>query len=254
MTTSLAGRTALITGASSGLGAHFARVLSGAGANVVLGARRLDRVEALARELDSPTAGALAVRMDVTDEASVVAAYDAAEARFGLVNSIVANAGMTAADWAIRLPYEKLRALTDTNFIGVYLTVREGAKRLIAAGRPDCERGRIIIIGSVAADLSTSVDAAYGASKAAVAHLGRNLAREWARKGINVNIIQPGYVETEINQSGMEFEVGKQFIAATPRGRVVDIQSFDPTVLYLASDASAQMTGAVINVDDGQSL
>lgn len=254
MLISLAGRTALITGASSGLGAHFARVLSKAGANVVLGARRLDRIEALAAELDSPEAGALAVQMDVTDEASVVAAFDAAEARFGLVDTVIANAGITAADWAIRLPMERLRAVTDTNFVGVYLTAREGAKRLIAAGRPASERGRIILIGSVAAHMSTSVDAAYGATKAAVAHLGRNLAREWARKGVNVNIIQPGYVETEINQGGMELEVGKHFIAATPRGRVVQIEAFDGMILYLASDLSAQMTGAVIDIDDGQSL
>ncbi len=254
MSLTLAGRTALITGASSGLGAHFARLLSGAGANVILGARRVDRIEALARELDSPTAGALAVHMDVTDEASVIAAYDAGEARFGLVDTVIANAGITAADWAIRLPYEKLRLLTDTNFIGVYLTAREGAKRLIAAGQPASARGRIILIGSVAANLSTSVDAAYGASKAAVAHLGRNLAREWAHKGINVNIIQPGYVETEINQSGTEFEVGQQFIAMTPRKRVVPIEAFNGVVTYLASDQSAEMTGAIINVDDGQSL
>lgn len=104
MSHSLAGRTALITGASSGLGAHFARLLSGAGANVVLGARRKDRIEALARELDGETAGAMAVTMDVTDEASVIAAYDAAEARFGLVDTVIANAGVTAAGWAINLP------------------------------------------------------------------------------------------------------------------------------------------------------
>lgn len=254
MTDSVVRRTALITGASSGLGAHFARLLSNAGFNVILAARRLDRIEALARELDSPAAGALAVRMDVTDETSIIAAYDAAEARFGLVDTIIANAGMTAADWAIRLPYEKLRVLTETNFIGVYLTAREGAKRLIAASHPSCERGRIILIGSVAANLSTSVDAAYGATKAAVAHLGRNLAREWARKGINVNIIQPGYIETEINQTGMEFEVGQHFIAATPRKRAVPIQALDGVMLYLASDASAETTGAIINIDDGQSL
>lgn len=254
MSHSLAGRTALITGASSGLGAHFARLLSGAGANVVLGARRKDRIEALARELDGETAGAMAVTMDVTDEASVIAAYDAAEARFGLVDTVIANAGVTAAGWAINLPMEKLRQVTDTNFIGVYLTAREGAKRLIAAGRPASERGRIILIGSVAAHMSTSEDAAYGATKAAVAHLGRNLAREWARKGVNVNIVQPGYVRTEINQGGIELEVGQLFIAATPRRREMPIQALDGIILYLASDTSAETTGAVIDVDDGQSL
>lgn len=254
MLVSLAGRTALITGASSGFGAHFARLLSRAGANVVLGARRLDRIEALARELDSASAGALAVQMDVTDEASVIAAYDAAEARFGLVDTVIANAGVTAADWAIRLPMEQLRTVTDTNFIGVYLTAREGAKRLIAAGRSASERGRIVLIGSVAAHMSTSEDAAYGATKAAVAHLGRNLAREWARKGINVNIVQPGYAETEINQKGTEYEIGQLFIAATPRKRVMPIEALDEMVLYLSSDMSAHTTGAVIDVDDAQSL
>jgi NAD(P)-dependent dehydrogenase (short-subunit alcohol dehydrogenase family) len=254
MQLSMKGRTALITGASSGLGAHFARLLSGAGANVVLAARRIDRTEALARELDCPDAGALGVAMDVTDEASVIAAYDAAEARFGTVDTIIANAGVTIAGPSVKSPLEVLRTVTDTNFLGVYLTVREGARRLIAAGAEVSPRGRIVLIGSITSHMTDCGDSAYAATKAAVAHLGRNFAREWARKGINVNTIQPGYVMTELNQTALESERGKEFIAAFPRRRVVSMEALDPMMLYFASDVSAQTTGAVIDVDDGQSL
>lgn len=251
---SVTGRTALITGASSGLGAHFARLLSAAGANVVLAARRADRVEALAKELDSPSAGALAVSMDVTDEASVIAAFDAAEARFGLVDTVVANAGVTIPGSAVKSPIETLRTVTDTNFVGVYLTAREGARRMIAAGTDKTERGRIVLIGSITSHMQNCGDSAYAATKAAVAHLGRNLAREWARKGINVNTIQPGYVMTELNQAGLESEAGQKLIATFPRRRTMAKESLDGILLYFVSDASASTTGSVIDIDDGQSL
>ena len=130
---SLAGRTALITGASSGLGAHFARLFAQAGANVVLGARRTDRIAALANELDAGETGALAVPLDVTDEASIKEAFNMAEERFGPVDTIIANAGTSAAARATEVSVEALRMVTDTNFTGVYLTAREGARRLIAA-------------------------------------------------------------------------------------------------------------------------
>lgn len=254
MQISMSGRTAMITGASSGVGAHIARLLSGAGANVVLGARRIERTKALADELATASAGALAVAMDVADEASVIAAYDAAEARFGTVDTIIANAGVSIAGQAIKSPMEALRTIADTNFIGVYLTAREGARRLIAAGNDTAARGRIVIIGSITSHMTNCGDSAYAATKAAVAHLGRNLAREWARKGINVNTLQPGYMLTELNQDGLESEAGQAFIANFPRKRTMPIQALDGMVLYLASDASTAMTGAVIDVDDGQSL
>ena len=247
----LDGRVALITGSSSGFGAHFARLYAKAGAKVVLGARRVERVEALAAEIG---ADALAVSLDVGDEVSTVAAYDAAEARFGTIDTIVANAGMSHAGRATEVSVEGLRQLIDANFLGAYLTLREGAKRLMAAGSRESGRGRAIIIGSITSHLTGQGDSAYAASKAGVAHLGRNLAREWVRQGINVNVIQPGYVQTEIAGDWFQTEGGARQIAAFHRKRMMDITALDPLMLYFASDASAQVTGGVIDVDDGQSL
>lgn len=247
----LENRTCLITGASSGLGAHFARLYADAGANVILGARRLDRVIELANELGD---NALAVQLDVTDEASVVSAFDAAEARFGVVEIVVANAGMTLGGRATEFPLEGLRSLIDTNFLGVYLTAREGGRRLIAAGSRETGRGRIILIGSITSHQTGSGDSCYAATKAAVAHLGRNLAREWVRQGINVNTVQPGYIDTEISGNWFDTDGGKAQIAKFHRRRLQTPKSLDGIMLYFAGDASAFTTGAAIDIDDGQSL
>lgn len=251
---SLAGRTVLITGASSGLGANFARLFAQAGANIVIGARRADRIAALAAEIAAGGSDVLAVSMDVTNEASLQAAYDAAEARFGVVDTVIANAGTSAPGRATDVSEDGVRMVTDTNFLGVYLTAREGARRMIAAGVRETGKGRIILIGSITAHLTGEGDSAYAATKAAVAHLGRNLAREWVRQGINVNTIQPGYIQTEIAGDFFQTEYGKAKIAAFHRKRMQPIASLDPLMLYFASDASAAVTGAVIDVDDGQSL
>ena len=146
---SLQGRTALIAGASSGFGARFAQLFAAAGANVVLGARRTDRTDALAKEIGDAGGKALAVPLDVTDEASIIAAYDAAEERFGTVDSIVANAGVAASGRSTEVAADRLQMLLDTNFKGVYLVAREGAKRLIASGSREKENGRIVIVGSI---------------------------------------------------------------------------------------------------------
>ena len=248
------GRNVLITGASSGLGVHFARLFSSRGANVVLGARRMDRVEALAEQLEAEHCQALAVTMDVSDEASISAAYDAGEARFGKIDTIIANAGKSAKGRATDVPTEELRALTDTNFTGVYLTAREGAKRMIAARNLEAGNGRIVLLGSITAHLTGGGDSAYAAIKAGIAHLGRNLAREWVRQGVNVNTIQPGYIQTEIAGDWFQTEGGRAHIAGFPRRRLQPMDSLDSMMLYFASDASACTTGAVIDVDDGQSL
>lgn len=248
---SLAGRTALITGASSGLGAHFARLYAQAGAKVVLAARRTDRIAALAHEIGS---AAHAVAMDVTSEDSVASAFTAGEAAFGPIDIVVANAGTSAPGRATHVSEPGLRMVTETNFTGAYLTAREGARRMIAAGVKETGQGRIILIGSITALLTGEGDSAYAATKAAIAHLGRNLAREWVRQGINVNTIQPGYIQTEIAGDFFETDLGKAKIAAFHRRRMQPIESLDSMMLYFASDASACVTGAVINVDDGQSL
>jgi NAD(P)-dependent dehydrogenase (short-subunit alcohol dehydrogenase family) len=251
---SLAGRTAFITGASSGFGERFARLYSAAGANVVFGARRVERVERLAAEIEAGGGKALAVPLDVTDEASIIAAFDAAEARFGAPDVVVANAGTAATGRSTDVPLSGVRSVVDTNFTGLYLTAREGAKRMMAAGSKDSGRGRIILLGSITALMSGQGDTAYAAIKAGVSHLGRQFAREWARSGINVNTIQPGYIHTEIDGEWFDTEGGARQIASWPRRRLTDISALDDMVLYFASDRSSQVTGAVMTVDDGQSL
>jgi len=251
---SLKGRTALIAGASSGFGARFGKLFAAAGANVVLGARRTDRTDALAQEIIGEGGKALAVPMDVTDEASIVAAYDAAETAYGTVDTIIANAGVSAAGRSTDVAADRLQMLIDTNFKGVYLVAREGAKRLIASGSREKENGRIVIVGSITSQLTGEGDSAYSASKAGVAHLGRNLAREWVRQGVNVNTIHPGYIPTEIQGDWYQTAGGEAQIAGFHRRRLQDIESLDPMMLYLASDASRMMTGSDIVLDDGQSL
>jgi len=247
----MAGRVALITGASSGFGAHFARLLVREGAKVVIGARRTDRLADLAAELGD---AALAVAMDVTDEASLIAAYDAAEARFGTVDTVIANAGIAKAGRSVDLPLSAVSSVVETNFTGVYLTAREGARRMIAAGFKARGRGRVVLIGSITAELTGQGDSAYAATKAGVAHLGRQFAREWVRQGINVNVIQPGYIRTEIDGDWFESEGGKAQVAAFHRRRMCPIEALDAPLLLLGSDASAHITGSVLTVDDGQVL
>ena len=244
----------MITGASSGLGAHFAALCAAAGANVILGARRLDRSRALAQTLIEEGGHALAVTLDVTSENSVAAAYEAAERAFGTVDTIIANAGLSAGGRSTDVPVADVRSIMDTNFTGVYLTVREGARRLIVANSRALEHGRIVIIGSITAHMTGQGDAAYAASKIAVAHLGRNFAREWVRQGINVNVLQPGYIRTEIGGDWFDTAGGGAQIQSFHRRRLMQASALDELAVYLCSDAARQITGAVIDVDDGQSL
>ena len=247
-------RTCLITGASSGLGAHFARITAGAGARVVLAARRRDRVEALAAEIAAAGGAALPVTMDVSDEISVSAAYDEAEATFGTIDTIIANAGVAAPGRSTEISAGAMLGVLETNVLGVLLTAREGARRLIAAGSRENGVGRIVLIGSITAEMTGQGDTIYCASKAAVAHLGRNLAKEWVRLGINVNVMQPGYIQTELAEDWFSSEGGKAQIAGFNRRRLQPVNSLDAPLLYLCSDASAHTTGAIFTVDDGQLL
>ena len=252
--TQLKGRTCLITGASSGLGAHFSRTLSAAGARVVLAARRLDRVQDLAKEIRATGNEAFPVAMDVSDEKSVTAAFDAAETAFGPVDTIIANAGVSAPGRSTEISIESMRSVLDTNGLGVLLTAREGARRMIAAGSRDDRRGRILLIGSITAEMTGQGETIYSASKAAVAHMGRNLAKEWARLGVNVNVIQPGYIQTELSGDWFKSEAGLAQISGFNRRRLQPVSSLDAPLLYLCSDESAYTTGGLFTIDDGQLL
>jgi NAD(P)-dependent dehydrogenase (short-subunit alcohol dehydrogenase family) len=246
------GRIALVTGASSGLGRRFAIVLAKEGAKVVVAARRKDRLDDLVKEIGVERA--LAVGCDVTDEASVVAAYDAAEKRFGLVDTVVNNAGMTHVDNALTQSVDEFRRIMDLNVTAVWMVAREAARRLIKAGAEKSERGRIVNIASMAGRTVLPNVTAYNASKAACAHLTRSLAREWARYGVNVNALSPGYIATELTGGWLESEGGKKTLGKVPRRRIMDEESLDEAILFLCSDGARFVTGTDVLVDDAQSI
>ncbi len=247
----LAGRTVLITGASSGIGARFAQICADAGAAVVVGARRVDRLDVLCAAIVARGGRALAVALDVADEASVIAAYDAAEAAFGTVTSVVANAGVNYEGRALDIEIADFDQLFAVNVRGVFLTAREGARRMRAADIAD--QGRVVLISSITAQMRTPGTVAYSASKAAVTHMGRVLAREW-RSGPNVNLLSPGYIRSELSGDWFDTDGGKRHIATWPRRRMLDEDSLDASLLYLLSDASRNVTGSDFVIDDGQSL
>jgi NAD(P)-dependent dehydrogenase (short-subunit alcohol dehydrogenase family) len=247
----LSGRTVLITGASSGLGRHFARIAAGAGARVAVAARRTDRLEALVKEIGTNSA---AVAMDVEDEASVIAGFDAAEKALGPIDGVIANAGMNSRGMALDLPIEEFDRVVNVNLRGAFLTVREGARRMIAAGSKQSGRGRILLVGSLGARKALPGIAAYCATKAGVVMLGKALAREWANQGINVNSICPGYIATELNDEFLASDSGQKLIAGFPRRRLMQEGDLDGVVLHLLSDAARTITGAAFDVDDGQGL
>lgn len=251
MTGRVAGRVALVTGASSGLGKRFAQVLAAEGAKVIVAARRKNRLDDLVKELGI---NALAVQCDVTDEAQVIAMYDAAEAKFGLVDTVINNAGMTHANNAVTQDIAEFRKIMDLNVTSVWCVAREAARRLIKAGPEASHRGRIVNIASMAGRIVIPHVSAYNASKAACAHLTRSLAREWARHGINVNALSPGYVATELTDEWLNGEGGAKTIGKSPRRRVMDEASLDEALLFLCSDQSKFVTGTDVLVDDAQSM
>ncbi len=244
----LSGRTALITGASSGLGARFGRILAANGAQVALGARRKDRLEALASEIGD---GAAAVSMDVASEADIIAGFDAAEAALGPVDTVIANAGVDGNGMAVDVSEAEIEQTLAINLKGSILTAREGAKRMIANG---VTKGRIVMVASITAFEPSPGLVAYAASKAGVVQAAKSMAREWARYGICVNTISPGYIRTAINDEWFDTEAGKRQITRYPKRRLMGEEGLDGPVLYLCSDAAEFVTGSDFVLDDGQTL
>lgn len=243
----LSGQVALVTGASSGLGYRFARVMAAAGAKVAIAARRMDRLEALAAEIRADGGDAAPIRLDVTDAEQLVAAVAQAEAALGLVTILVNNAGIPDAARAHKMPLELIDRVLDINVRAPWILSCEVARRLIAAKSP----GRIINIASMAAFHYAGNGAAlYSVSKAAVVRMTEALAVEWAGLGINVNAIAPGAFESEM-MDGMVSRMG-DIAQYFPRKRIANPAQMDSTLLFLASPASEAVTGTTIRIDDGQ--
>lgn len=247
---SLAGKIALVTGASSGLGAHFARVLAGAGAGVVLTARRFDRLSRLESEIRATGGEAWAVELDVTDQASVARAFDAAEAAAGPIAVLVNNAGVPSGSFFAKTTEEEWRGVMAVNLDGVFRVGREAARRMVANGAG----GSIVNIASILGFGTIKSLSAYAASKAAVVSLTKSMALELARERIRVNAIAPGYFSTEINDGFLASEAGRRLLSRVPMGRFGDLSELDGPLLLLASNAGAFMTGSVITVDGGHLL
>lgn len=244
----LTGRVALVTGASSGLGTHFARVLAAHGARVVVGARRRERLEALVDDIHQGHQLAHAVAMDVTDPESVRAAFDAAEEAFGTVTVLVNNAGLTRTQFFLRTSEEDWQTVMDTNLTGAWRVAQEAARRMVDAGTT----GSIVNMASMLAIGTQTMESTYSVSKAGVAHLTRAMANELMRYGIRVNAIAPGYFLTEMNEAFFATEKGKVYIEQSiPARRLGEPEELTGPLLLLASDAGSFVNGVVLPVDGG---
>ncbi|MGB6618990.1 MAG: glucose 1-dehydrogenase [Xanthobacteraceae bacterium] len=244
----LHGRVALVTGASSGLGARFAEVLAENGASVVLAARRADRLAALKARIEKSGGRALVTEADVRDRAAMRAAFDAAEQAFGTVTILVNNAGVVSSGRAVELAEEEWRRILSTNLDAVFFCAQEAARRMLAAGTG----GAIVNIASV---LGFGVDKgviAYATAKAGVIQLTKALALELAFEGIRVNAIAPGWIVTELNRDYLQSARGAALKREIPIGRFGEERDLDGPLLLLVSDAGRFITGATIVADGGQ--
>ena len=242
----LNGKVALVTGASSGLGAHFAHCLGASGASVVLAARRADRLASLQAELEKKGVKARAVDLDVQSGTSIAAALDAA----GSLDIVVNNAGISIVKPALDMPEEDWDSVVDTNLRGAWLVAQGAAKRWVADKRP----GVIVNIASILGLRTIGQVAPYNASKAGLIHLTRALAMEWARHDIRVNAICPGYIETEMNSPFWKTPGGQRLIERIPQRRIGQPGHLDGALLLLASEAGAFMTGSIVTVDGGHTV
>lgn len=247
---SLNGKTALVTGSSSGLGHHFAGVLAHAGARVVVAARRLERLEALVEDIRAWGGEAVAVPLDVTKPESVTHAFDAAEAAFGPVTVLVNNAGVPSNTFFTKLTERDWREVLDVNLDGVFRVGQEAARRMIAAGTG----GSIVNVASVLGLGVLKAVAPYAASKAAVIQLTKSMALELSRERIRVNALAPGYVITELNDEFLASASGQKLLSRVPFGRAAALSELDGPLLLLTSDAGSFMTGSVLVVDGGSLL
>jgi 3-oxoacyl-[acyl-carrier protein] reductase len=245
----LAGRVALVTGASSGLGQQFARALADNGAAVALVARRADRLSAFKAELEQAGAKAVAIEADVNNSDDMVRAFNEAEAAFGTVTILVNNAGVAQKPVrATDVSAGEWRRVLSTDLDAVFYWAQEGARRMLAAQK----QGSIVNIASVLGFGVAKGTAAYAVAKAAVVQTTKALAIELAFKGVRVNAIAPGWFVTEINDDYLNSEAGQAMKRDIPMGRFGKSGDLDGALLLLVSDAGSYIAGATIVVDGGQ--
>jgi NAD(P)-dependent dehydrogenase (short-subunit alcohol dehydrogenase family) len=258
LSVNLQNKVAMVTGASSGLGAQFAKVLAKQGAHVVLASRRIERLKELRAEIEAAGGAASVQAMDVNDLASIKAAVAHAETEVGPIDILVNNSGVSTTQKLIDVTPEDFDFVFDTNTKGAFFVAQEVGKRMLARAKgaaPGQQRqARIINIASVAGLKVLAQIGVYCMSKAAVVQMTKAMALEWGRFGINVNAICPGYITTEINEHHWSSDAGQKLVQMLPRKRVGDVSDLDGLLLLLASDSSHFMNGAIVTADDGLAL
>jgi len=254
----LSGRVALITGASSGLGAQFAKTLAAAGAGVVLAARRIERLKTLRAEIEAEGGDARVVGLDVSDPVSIRAAVAHAETEMGAIDILVNNSGVGSQQKLTDVTPEDYDDVMAVNTRGAFFMAQEVAKRMIARSKGEAPGtftgGRIVNIASMAGLQVMPQLGVYCMSKAAVVHMTRAMALEWGRFGINVNALCPGYIDTEINHHVWKTEAGQKMVQSLPRKRVGKPADLDAVLMMLCANESHFINGAIISADDGQAL
>jgi NAD(P)-dependent dehydrogenase (short-subunit alcohol dehydrogenase family) len=246
----LAGKAALITGASSGLGRHFALTLARAGADVALAARRVEMLESLAAEVAKTGRKAVAIQLDVADAGNVALAAEQTAAALGGLDILVNNAGMAPGDAALDVDEATWDRCMDTNLKGAWLMAQAAARQMIRGGKG----GAIVNIASILSVRVQKGTAPYAISKAGLLQMTKALALEWARYGIRVNALAPGYIETDISRDFMTSEGGQRMLKAIPQRRFGQPEDLDGALLFLSSDASQYVTGIFLPVDGGHTL
>ena len=246
--TDLTGRVALVTGASSGLGARFAEVLASQGAAVVLAARRLDRLEALAGKIKAAGGRALAVQMDATDADSIIAAVAAGEAAFGTVDILINNAGITRDNLAMRMKDEEWDAVIRVNLEAAFRLMRAACKPMMKA-----RHGRIISITSVVGATGNPGQVNYAAAKAGLVGMSKSLGQEVASRGITVNCVAPGFIRTAMTD-GLPDAQKDALNARIPMGRMGEGEDIGAAVAYLASKEAGYITGQTLHVNGGMAM
>jgi NAD(P)-dependent dehydrogenase (short-subunit alcohol dehydrogenase family) len=255
MRTNLKEKVAFVTGASSGLGARFARVLAANGALTVLAARRVERLKDLRAEIEAEGGAAHVVEADVTQPDSIRAAVDQAEREVGPIDILVNNSGVSTTQRLVDVTTVDFELVMDTNVKGAFFVAQEVAQRMIARSKGQADfRGRIVNIASVAGLQVLPQIGLYCMSKAAVIQMTKAQALEWGRYGINTNAICPGYIRTEINDAYWETDGGRKLMQMLPRRRLGTPQDLDGVLLLLVADESQFINGAIIAADDGLSV